>query len=107
MIKWALLNILIAFTTGIFAILSASKHIDVNLSPEERKKAYLIKSISIYVGIITCLICFFSKGDIGSEILVADEWTIVLALCLGGELLADYFVNKRCHPKEWEKKTPK
>ena len=107
MIKWALLNILIAFTTGIFAILSASKHIDVNLPPEERKKAYLIKSISVYVGIITFLICFFSKGNIGSEILVADEWTIVLALCLGGELLADYFVSKKCHPREWEKKTPK
>ena len=107
MIEWALLNILIAFTTGIFAILSASKHIDVNLSPEERRKAYLIKSICIYVGIITCLICFFSKGDIGSEILLADEWTIVLVLCFGGELLANYFVNKRCSPKDWEKKTPK
>lgn len=104
MIKWALLNILLAFTTGIIAILSASRHKDVDLKPFEKRKVYLAKSIAIYIGITACLICLFSEHSI-EQMLVADKWTIVLALCLIGELLTDYFVGKKCHPKDWEHKT--
>ena len=106
MVRWALLNILLAFTTGIIAILSASKHKDVDLKPYEKRKVYLAKSIAIYIGLIACLICLFSEQEVGEQLLVADRWTIILSLCLIGELLTDYFVSKKCHPKDWEHKTP-
>ena len=101
MIKWALLNILLAFATGLIAILSASRHKDINLKPFEKRKVYLAKSIAIYIGLVSCLICLFSEKPLGEELLVADKWTIVLTLCLIGELLTDYFVGKKCHPQEW------
>lgn len=103
MIKWALLNILLAFATGIIAIISASKHKDVNLSPYEKRKVYLAKSIAIYIGIVACLVCLFSEQPVVSQMLVADKWTIILLFLLIGELLTDYFVGKKCHPKDWEK----
>ena len=101
MIKWALLNILLAFATGLIAIISASRHKDINLKPFEKRKVYLAKSIAIYVGLVACLICLFSERPMGEHMLVADKWTIVLAMCLIGELLTDYFVGKKCHPKDW------
>ena len=101
MIKWALLNILLAFATGLIAIISASRHKDINLKPFEKRKVYLAKSIAIYVGLVACLICLFSEQPMGEHILVVDKWTIVLTMCLIGELLTDYFVGKKCHPKEW------
>ena len=106
MVRWALLNILLAFATGIIAMLSASKHKDVDLKPYEKRKVYLAKSIAIYIGLIACLICLFSEQEVGEQLLVADRWTIILSLCLIGELLTDYFVSKKCHPKDWEHKTP-
>lgn len=104
MIKWALLNILLAFTTGILAIISASKHKDVDLTPYEKKKVYLAKSISIYIGLISCLICLFGERPIGEDILIVDKWSIILSLCLIGELLTNYFVDKKCHPKDYPNK---
>ena len=106
MIKWALLNILLAFATGLIAILSASRHKDIHLKPFEKRKVYLAKSIAVYIGLVACLICLFSEKPLGEEILVADKWTIVLTMCLIGELLTDYFVGKKCNPKDWEHKTP-
>lgn len=103
MVKWALLNILLAFATGIIAILSASRHKDVNLTPYEKRKVYLAKSIAVYIGIVSCLVCLFSEQPIGEHMLVADKWSIVLLCLLIGELLTDYFVGKKCHPKDWEK----
>ena len=101
MIKWALLNILLAFSTGLIALLSASRHKDINLKPFEKRKVYLAKSIAIYIGLIACLICLFSEQQVGEKLLVADRWTIILTMCLIGELLTDYFVGKKCHPQEW------
>ena len=103
-IKWALLNILLAFTTGIIAAISAAKHRDMDLTQYEKRKVYLAKSIGIYIGVISCLICLFSEQPLGEELLVADKWTIVLILCLIGELLTDYFVSKKCHPKDYPNK---
>jgi cell division protein FtsW (lipid II flippase) len=103
MVKWALLNILLAFATGIIAILSASRHKDVNLTPYEKRKVYLAKSIAIYIGIVSCLVCLFSEQPVGALMLVADKWSIILLFLLIGELLTDYFVGKKCHPKDWEK----
>lgn len=103
MVKWALLNILLAFATGIIAILSASRHKDVNLTPYEKRKVYLAKSIAVYIGIVSCLVCLFSEQPVGAHMLVADKWSIILLFLLIGELLTDYFVGKKCHPKDWEK----
>ena len=100
--KYALLNILLAFSTGILAILSAIQHKDVDLKPYEKRKVYLAKSIAIYIGITACLICLFSEEPAGEHMMLANKWTIVLTLALIGEVLTDYFVTKKCHPKEWE-----
>ena len=102
MIKWALLNILLAFSTGVIAILSASRHKDIDLKPFEKRKVYLAKSIAIYIGIVACLICLFCEQPAGEHMMLADKWSIILAMCLIGELLTDYFVGKKCHPKEWK-----
>ena len=104
MVKWALLNILLAFTTGILAITSTSKHKDLDLTPYEKRKVYLAKSICIYIGLVSCLICLFSEQPVGEHLLIADKWSIVLVLCLIGELLTNYFVNKKCHPKDYPNK---
>ena len=66
MVKWALLNILLAFATGIIAILSASRHKDVNLTPYEKRKVYLAKSIPFYYHNRTCryvqVLCVLGRG---------------------------------------------
>ena len=102
MIKWALLNILLAFATGIIALLSVSRHKDIDLKPFEKRKVYLAKSIAVYIGIVACLVCLFSERPTGMHMLVADKWSIILFFFLLGELLTDYFVAKKCHPKEWK-----
>ena len=102
MIKWALLNILLAFATGIIALLSISRHKDVNLTPYEKRKVYLAKSIAVYIGIVACLVCLFSEQSTNMGMLVADKWSIVLFFFLIGEMLTDYFVAKKCHPKDWK-----
>ena len=101
MVKWALLNILLTFATGLVAMLSASRHKDMYLSAYEKRKVYLAKSIAIYIAIVACLVCLFSEQPIGIHLLLADKWTIVLAFFLLGELLTDYLVGKKCHPKDW------
>ena len=100
--NWALLNILLAFTTSVIAILAASRHKDVHLKPYEKRKVYIAKSIALYIGIVACLICLFSERPRGEQMLVADRWTIILLFFLIGEILTDYFVSKKCHPKDWE-----
>ena len=102
MIKWALLNILLAFTTGVIALLSISRHKDIDLKPFEKRKVYLAKSIAVYIGIVACMICLFSEQSTNIGMLVADKWSIVLLFFLIGELLTDYFVAKKCHPKQWK-----
>ena len=102
MIKWALLNILLAFATGLIALLSVSRHKDIDLKPYEKRKVYLAKSIAVYIGIVACLVCLFSERATGMHILVADKWSIILFFFLIGELMTNYFVAKKCHPKEWK-----
>lgn len=99
--KWALLNILLAFATGLIALLSACRHKDITLKPFEKRKVYLAKSIAIYIGMVACLVCLFSEQPAGEHMLVADKWTIILGLCLIGELITNYFVGKKCNPREW------
>lgn len=102
MSNWALLNILLAFTTSVIAILAASRHKDVHLKPYEKRKVYIAKSIALYIGIVACLVCLFSEQPRGELMLVADRWTIILLFFLIGEIFTDYFVSKKCHPKDWE-----
>ena len=102
MVKWALLNILLAFTTGVIALLSVSRHKDVDLKPYEKRKVYIAKSIAVYIGIVACLVCLFSEQSVATHILVADKWSIILFFSLIGALLTDNFVAKKCHPKQWK-----
>ena len=104
MIKWTLFNMLISFATSIIALLSISKHMDLDLTHYERKKAYLAKSIAIYIAIVSCLVCLFSARTTGSNLMLADRWTIILLFLFVGELMTEYFVSKKCHPKDWDKK---
>lgn len=99
--KWALLNILLAFATGVIALLSVGRHKDIYLKPFEKRKVYLAKSIAIYIGIVACLVCLFSEQPAGEHMLVADKWTIILVFFLIGEIFTDYFVGKKCHPQDW------
>lgn len=69
----------------------------------KKRKVYLAKSIAIYIGIVSCLVCLFSERPMGANMLLADKWSIILFFLLIGELLTDYFVGKKCHPKDWEK----
>ena len=106
MSNWALFNILLAFATGIIALISIGKHKDIDLQPYEKKKVYIAKSIAAEIGVVSCLVCLFSEQPAGEKLLLADRWTIILLFLLLGELMTYYFVNKKCHPKEWEDKTP-
>ena len=99
--KWALLNILLAFATGVIALLSVGRHKDIYLKPFEKRKVYLAKSIATYIGIGACLVCLFSEQPAGEHMLVADKWTIILVFFLIGEIFTDYFVGKKCHPQDW------
>ena len=103
MIKWTLFNMLLSFATSIIALLSMSKHIDLDLTQYEKRKAYLAKSIAIYIAIVSCLVCLFSERDAGTHLMLADRWTIILIFLLIGEIMTEYFVAKKCHPKDWDK----
>ena len=105
MIKWTLFNMLISFATSIIALLSISKHMDLNLTQYEKRKAYLAKSIAIYIAIVSCLVCLFSERAADTHMMLADRWTIILIFLFIGELMTDYFVSKKCHPKDWDKKS--
>ena len=72
------------------------------MKPYEKRKVYIAKSIAIYIGIVACLVCLFSERQTGMHMLVADKWSIVLFFFLIGETLTDYFVAKKCHPKDWK-----
>ena len=97
MYNYALLNILLAFGTGIVALVASVTRKDSDLEPFERKKVVIAKSISLAIGVVACLICLFSEQP--ETVMLADRWTIILTILLGGETIAVYFVNKKCHPR--------
>lgn len=95
--NWALLNILLAFATGIIALVASVTRKDSDLEPFERRKVVIAKSVSIAVGIVACLVCLFSEQPEPAQF--ADRWSVVLIILLGGEIVTVYFVNKKCHPR--------
>ena len=100
--SWALLNLLLAFTTGIIAIVCLCKRKDSGLTPIQRRKARVAKSVAVEVGLLSCLICLFSE-DFSGTMIWYNKWTIVMILIFAGELMADYFVNKKCRASETAK----
>ena len=60
MVKWALLNILLAFSTGVIALLSITRHKDADLKPYEKRKLYIAKRIAVYIGIVASLDYLFT-----------------------------------------------
>lgn len=99
--NWALVNIFLAFASGIIAIVSLCKQRDADLREDLRKRVRLIKSLAIEVGVVACLVCLFSKHEIPQFILV-DQWTIVLFLLFVGEIMAAYFIDRRSHNAKTE-----
>lgn len=94
--SWALANFILAFLTGIAALIFLFQKKDENLVAKQRRKVRIAKSIAIEIAIIACLIYLFSS-DMHGPMVLADKWTIVMTLMFGGEIMADYFVNKKSH----------
>ena len=100
--SWALINVLITFATGLIAIICLCKRKDSDLNAIQRRKARVAKSVAVEVGVLSCLICLFSENFHG-EMCWVNKWTIVLVFVFCGELMADYFVNKKCRASETNK----
>ena len=100
--SWAIVNILLTFTTGVLALVFSCKKKDSQLTQYQRRKVYFAKSVGIEVAIINCLICLFGKSDTATIDWV-DKWTIVITLLFIGELCAGYFIDKKCHEVELRK----
>lgn len=94
--SWALINFILAFLTGIAALIFLFQKKDENLVANQRRKVRIAKAIALEVAIVACLIYLFSS-DMHGPMVLADKWTVVMALMFGGELTADYFVNKKSH----------
>jgi len=99
MYNYALFNILLAFATAIISLISAAKRKDKDLQPFEIRKVYIAKTVALSIGALACLVCLFSEQS-DPTVVWADKWSIVLVILLIGELVADYFVNKKTHPKD-------
>ena len=93
--NWALVNIFLAFATGIIAIVSLCLRKNYDLTPIQKRKVRVLKSVSVEIGFISCLVCIFSE-HMKSYPQLVDKWTIVMLLLLGGEILSIYYVDKRC-----------
>ena len=100
--SWALLNVLLAFATGIIAIVCLCKRKDSDLNAVQRRKARVAKSVAVEIGILSCLVCLFSE-NMSTQMRWVDKWTIVMIFIFCGELMADYFVNKKCNAHEADK----
>jgi len=100
--SYALLNVLLAFATGIIAIVCLCKRKDSDLNAIQRRKARVAKSIAVEIGVLSCLVCLFSE-NLNAQIRWVDKWTIVMIIIFIGELMADYYVNKKCRASETDK----
>lgn len=96
MMNWALINLLLTFATGIAAIVFLFHKKDEQLKPAQRKKVRIIKGIALAIAIVTCIIFLFSE-DMDLPMVIVDKWTLVMSMMFGGELFADYYVNKKSH----------
>lgn len=97
--SWSLVNLILAFLTGFAALIFLFHKRDEDLKPSQCKKVHMAKGIALAIAIVSCLIYLFSE-DMRYEMIWVDKWTLVMTIMFGGELLADYFVNKKSHYKK-------
>ena len=98
--SYAVANVILALFTSIAALVFLFQKKDENLKANQRRKVRIAKGIALTIAIVSCLICIFSEDAMAPELEWADRWTIILIIMFGGELMADYFVNKKCHYNE-------
>ena len=99
--SYAVANVILALFTSIAALVFLFQKKDENLKANQRRKVRIIKGIALAIAIVSCLICLFSEDAVTApQIEWVDRWTVILTIMFGGELMADYFVNKRCHYNE-------
>ncbi len=98
--SYAVANVMLALFTSIAALVFLFQKKDENLKAKQRRKVRIAKGIALTIAIVSCLICIFSEDAMAPELEWADRWTVVLIIMFGGELMADYFVNKKCHYNE-------
>lgn len=98
---WSLVNLILAFLTGIAALIFLFHKRDEDLKPAQRRKVHIAKGIALAIAIVSCLIYLFSE-DMRMEMVLVDKWTLVMTIMFGGEIMADYFVNKKSHYKKYD-----
>lgn len=98
--SYAVANVILALFTSIAAFVFLFQKKDENLKAKQRRKVRIAKGIALTIAIVSCLICIFSEDAMAPELEWVDRWTVVLIIMFGGELMADYFVNKKCHYNE-------
>lgn len=94
--SYALTNIILAFLTGLAALVFLFQREEARLKKLQHKRVRIAKTVALLIAITSCLICIFAE-NVYSEIVWVDKWTLVLTIMFFGELYADYYVYKRCH----------
>ena len=94
--SYALINIILAFLTGLAALVFLFQREEARLKKLQHKRVRIAKTVALLIAITSCLICIFAE-NVYSEIVWVDKWTLVLTIMFFGELYADYYVYKRCH----------
>lgn len=94
--SYALTNIILAFLTGIAALVFLFQREEARLKQLQHRRVQIAKTVALLIAVTSCLICIFAE-NIYSEIVWVDKWTLILTIMFFGELYADYYVYKRCH----------
>ena len=94
--SYALTNIILAFLTGLAALVFLFLRVEARLKKLQHKRVRIAKTVALLIAITSCLICIFAE-NVYSEMVWVDKWTLVLTIMFFGELYADYYVYKRCH----------
>ena len=94
--SYALINIILAFLTGIAALVFLFQREEARLKQLQHRRVQIAKTVALLIAVTSCLICIFAE-NIYSEIVWVDKWTLILTIMFFGELYADYYVYKRCH----------
>ena len=96
MSSYALTNIILAFLTGLAALVFLFQREEARLKKLQHRRVRIAKTVALLIAITSCLICIFAE-NVYSEIVWIDKWTLILTIMFFGELYADYYVYKRCH----------
>ena len=94
--SYALINIILAFLTGIAALVFLFQREEARLKKLQHRRVRIAKTVALLIAVTSCLICIFAE-NIYSDIVWVDKWTLILTIMFFGELYADYYVYKRCH----------